>query len=68
MTFIVKLSHKGSTRRLTFAEQPTWAVLAAKIAEVFRLNMDVVAVRCFRRACASQPILKPLLPGFLLRF
>lgn len=44
MTFIVKLSHKAYTRRLTFAEQPTWAVLSAKIAEVFRLNKDVVAV------------------------
>ena len=61
MTFIVKLSHKGYTRRLTFAEQPTWVVLAAKIAEVFRINKDVVAVRCRYRACTTQAILMPLL-------
>ena len=66
MTFIVKLNYKGYTRRLTFAEQPTWAVLAAKIVEIFRVNKDAVAVRCCHRVCSDQSFLKPLSVGFLL--
>ena len=65
MTLIIKLGHNGHTRKLTQSEPPTWDFLAAKIAELYKIPLNEVAVSQPGIVVPMDYQLKRLSPGLL---